>query len=263
MEQPVNSPVQPSTISQQKELPPRNWWKTGFFLMLFIIVVIIGLLRSGFFVANTNQVAPTLTPTTQIQATQTILVDETSNWKTYTNNQYGYSIKYPQDFVPTLINNDVQFTKSLNNSNGRPLLLITVMKDGNPKKLKPEEWYMDDQQFQFRSSLGSNVKITPLESNGVFGIRLDQVDSLAGYNDFKVLFFKDSIVALLNFGPTKDQLSLTNQILSTFKFLSKECTSCPQFIPPSPDFCKDGKIIVGETDECSCQLPPTCQKNIE
>ncbi len=40
----------------------------------------------------------------------------------------------------------------------------------------------------------------------------------------------------------------------------KECSSCPMFSPPSPDFCKDGKIIPGKIDECGCQAPPICER---
>lgn len=97
MEQLINSPVQPSTIPEQKELPARNWWKTGFFLMLFMIVVIIGLLRSGFFESYQTKLIPTPVPTKVIQATPTTS-SETANWKTYTNTKYGYSFKYPDSW---------------------------------------------------------------------------------------------------------------------------------------------------------------------
>lgn len=41
-----------------------------------------------------------------------------------------------------------------------------------------------------------------------------------------------------------------------------ECTvekkECPQYTPPSPDFCKEGSIENQGTDENGCQLPPKC-----
>ena len=37
--------------------------------------------------------------------------------------------------------------------------------------------------------------------------------------------------------------------------------SCPMFTPPSPDFCKDGKIVSGGKDECGCDTLPTCLRN--
>ena len=38
------------------------------------------------------------------------------------------------------------------------------------------------------------------------------------------------------------------------------CGTCPQFMPPSLDFCKDGTVIPGKINECGCQLPPTCKR---
>ncbi len=40
-----------------------------------------------------------------------------------------------------------------------------------------------------------------------------------------------------------------------------ECGECPQFVPPSPDFCKDGTIVQGEVDECGCQTHPSCVRD--
>lgn len=37
------------------------------------------------------------------------------------------------------------------------------------------------------------------------------------------------------------------------------CGSCPQLMPPKPDFCKNGTIISGGRDECGCQMPPKCE----
>lgn len=39
------------------------------------------------------------------------------------------------------------------------------------------------------------------------------------------------------------------------------CGPCPQFMPPHPDFCKDGTLIPGGEDECGCQGPPRCQSS--
>lgn len=39
------------------------------------------------------------------------------------------------------------------------------------------------------------------------------------------------------------------------------CTNCPEFTPPAPDFCKNGKIALGKDidfGDCYCPAPPTC-----
>jgi putative hemolysin len=38
----------------------------------------------------------------------------------------------------------------------------------------------------------------------------------------------------------------------------RECPQCPKLMPPSPDFCKDGQIVPGNTDECGCIAAPKC-----
>lgn len=39
------------------------------------------------------------------------------------------------------------------------------------------------------------------------------------------------------------------------------CGECPQYMPPGPEFCKDGTIVAGEKDSCGCQHPPRCVQN--
>ncbi|MGV8086728.1 MAG: DUF333 domain-containing protein [Candidatus Woesearchaeota archaeon] len=39
----------------------------------------------------------------------------------------------------------------------------------------------------------------------------------------------------------------------------RNCSSCPQYSSPSPNFCKDGKIVDGGKDECGCQKHPICE----
>jgi uncharacterized protein len=38
-----------------------------------------------------------------------------------------------------------------------------------------------------------------------------------------------------------------------------KCGECPQFSPPAPGWCSDGRIIPGKTDECGCTGHPTCE----
>jgi hypothetical protein len=39
---------------------------------------------------------------------------------------------------------------------------------------------------------------------------------------------------------------------------TKECGTCPNFMPPAPGWCDNGVIIPGQEDECGCQAPPKC-----
>jgi putative hemolysin len=40
----------------------------------------------------------------------------------------------------------------------------------------------------------------------------------------------------------------------------RSCDTCPMLTPIGPNFCEDGKIIPGITDECGCVGAPTCEK---
>jgi putative hemolysin len=40
----------------------------------------------------------------------------------------------------------------------------------------------------------------------------------------------------------------------------KDCGECPQLSPPTPDFCKNGRIVAGQIDECGCQGHPICEQ---
>ena len=42
-----------------------------------------------------------------------------------------------------------------------------------------------------------------------------------------------------------------------------KCGECPMLSPPGPDFCKDGKIIPGEKNECGCNTAPKCEPNTD
>ena len=39
------------------------------------------------------------------------------------------------------------------------------------------------------------------------------------------------------------------------------CGPCPKFVPPSPDWCRDGELIPGEKNECGCIGTPICKIN--
>jgi hypothetical protein len=71
------------------------------FLKLFIIVIVILVLigGGGYFVANQGKhTVVTPTPTVAIKPTAAPTPIPTDNWQTYTNPQYGISVKYPPDY---------------------------------------------------------------------------------------------------------------------------------------------------------------------
>ncbi len=65
-------------------------------LLVVLVVVVAAILTYFAFFKKPGEVAVSPTPTPTKTATPT--PDETANWKTYTNNQYGFEVKYPSDW---------------------------------------------------------------------------------------------------------------------------------------------------------------------
>lgn len=62
---------------------------------LFIIVgLVVGAIVIGYIAFNQSHVQQQVVSQTNIQ-------DPTKDWKTYTNDQYGFEIKYPKDWIDT------------------------------------------------------------------------------------------------------------------------------------------------------------------
>lgn len=94
------SPVQPipTTSAEQsiKKSFPKNALLLGFGIIFFVI-----LSGFGYYILQakkTTPVSPSLTP---MSLSPSPIPDPTANWKTYINNQYGYSLRYPADTTIT------------------------------------------------------------------------------------------------------------------------------------------------------------------
>ncbi len=179
----------------------------GLVVLFSLFLIIIASLSTYFLLKSQNSPTPSPTP-----------VDETINWKTYKNQDLLFSIKYPDSLNPSVIGDGVSFSDNPT----RALLYVSMITGNNPKNLTAEEWLKDPQQSQLRAGLSPKMQVSPLQQNGLSGIRLDNVDNLEGYKDFKAIFIKENLVIILNFGPKEDQIDLANQILSTFKFLDQK-----------------------------------------
>lgn len=81
---------------------------TIWIIIIVIIAVIFGAIGGYYYLKNQEKETPAVIPTQTVSAQTTLSTtapsvtttptNETSNWKTYTNNEFGYSLKYPQDY---------------------------------------------------------------------------------------------------------------------------------------------------------------------
>lgn len=88
----------------------------GFFQIWLIIVALVIILSSGAYYLGRSSVSKSLSLSASVitsRSTSSPTPDETTNWKTYVNREYGYVLKYPNNFkitdeiknMPPVINN--------------------------------------------------------------------------------------------------------------------------------------------------------------
>lgn len=106
---PVNQSVDETIIQTEQQSK-----KSSFLIILLSVLLFISLAIAGFFAFQTQKLAnelkssriipttiptmiPTAEPSSKPVATTKATTDPTSNWKTYKNDQYGMSFKYPSN----------------------------------------------------------------------------------------------------------------------------------------------------------------------
>ncbi|MDO8657534.1 MAG: hypothetical protein Q7K55_02240 [Candidatus Levybacteria bacterium] len=87
----------------------------------------------------------------------------------------------------------------------------------------------------------------------LFGLRYQKIINL--FPVLKIPNPTQTIYQTTNISPSPIEITAT--IIPTG--ISPACGRCPQYSPASADFCKNGKILPGVIDNCSCQGPPRCQ----
>lgn len=82
--------------------------KSGIWVLVLIIVAIV-FGSAGYYVGKTRSKNLPETPVAQTavvgESSPTITADTTASWKTYINKTYGYSFKYPSEWVPDEMEN--------------------------------------------------------------------------------------------------------------------------------------------------------------
>lgn len=169
------------------------------------------------------------TPTTSPIPTQSLTIDETENWKVYTNNQYGFSFKYPNDWQITqygdpssgkLLNNQIDwFTSEVSIENCRGDCPVINSK----QQIKLKEEITALQLDGWVGSIGGNIP----ESFRKFEVKYP--------NENKYLIItlwelkRGNPYTFANYSPERNpqiidqnNLKIFDQILSTFKFSNSE-----------------------------------------
>ncbi|MFA6072093.1 MAG: hypothetical protein WC810_26305, partial [Janthinobacterium sp.] len=205
------------------------------------VAAAISMLATSKYYEGLNSTAPiatatpaaTLTPAAEETPSPAPIADEIADWQTYTNDKYGYEVKYPQDWIYRQFPDtksgagfklqsapdDIQYEVIDINVNGRPL---------NSQKISFQEYVKIAavQEIQNYDSLKSIEKVTT--QSGLIGYKTTwNVSSITGG--------KSSVSLPITYFDTKNskgdtvQISISDekyleiygQMLSTFSFTEK------------------------------------------
>jgi hypothetical protein len=193
-------------------------------LALITLFVAATLLFNTFLLKGEKQ--PTLTPSVLPTPSPKTISDETTNWKTYTNDVLKYSLKYPLNwYVYELKNYPYEGYPGVIQGNE---IIITSSprfpKDDENQYIGIEILKIEDVQGriktlqEFRYPSGEKDKVEQLSLNGVTAYRVTQLD-----NDVEWLMPNkngtDGVsVSILSRSVESNEIDIIDQILSTFQF---------------------------------------------
>jgi len=141
-----------------------------------------------------------------------IETDETADWKTYRNEEYGFEVRYPEEFIfesrRDIIRDQIWLGGIYTEDKGNFGILVKEQKL-NPDNIEGLYGKID------------NVKI--IEINNIKAYRYMEGD--AGCGGYSISIPKDEITIKISFsdckGQTTEIVNNQDQILSTFKFIEK------------------------------------------
>lgn len=216
---PIN-PVPPPQPFQTQPQPKKNL--KGLLLAVIFLFLFAGLAFAGIKLWQTGVIFKKNTKTveesspTPIESTPTL--DPTADWKTYTNTQYDYQISYPPEFFPHC--NAAGCLNSPAVSNSISLYIV---------KSSETESYIN--RYVDLEILG----VLPATSTNQSSVQT----TLSGYSATKVTTNNAPFVTYYLKNPaqngylqimvttTADKVTIADQILSTFKFITVTPTSSP------------------------------------
>jgi len=195
-------------------------------------------------------------PSPLAQVSNTPVPDETLNWKTYTNDKYGYSIKYPENWSVTRDELNQPAFKSLVQltSNGLTTLPNFVVQVSTKSYSQLSTSSM--KSFQMTDSIST--------------MRSDMLTGAGNSDYFVDIIFQNSgnvfdIQASFVNPPNQNELQQFNQILSTFK-ITVPTTSNEEnqigYIKSVFDK-NSGKYLTIDYIQWLTQTDGTCRSNLE
>jgi len=251
----VNS--EQSTVNQKTQITVHRSPST-FLITLLSVLLLISCLIAGFFAWQTQRLVaelrvkneeliintPTVTPTP----------DPTADWKTYTNSEYGFSFKYPSDFLD----------KKMNDNS----VILSVGSKDYSLSLKADsdlDIYTDEIK-DIKKLFDTKEQNVNIKGIGPYTAYLRSIQSAGGeFSFFRIILIPiKSYMFDLSLSP-KDENDfatseeLADQILSTFKFIEPEASSTPLPVACTMEakICPDGSYVGRSGPKCEFAACPT------
>lgn len=202
----------------EKKFPKWGWWVVG-------IVGAVILVGAGWWVASSkykaenqklkNQLSSsssTSTTSSSTTSTTSSAVDPTAGWKTYTNNEYGFSIKYPSSWS---MNGDINtFNGVAFSTQGEMSSKITI--SGYKSVSDYSEKYNTLEDFIKEQCSDGTANPTTLDSNKAY-----ECDRGVESSEFTIIVQREGKLILIGFPNIIGRDKLTSDqenVLASFKF---------------------------------------------
>ncbi|MEK7560074.1 MAG: PsbP-related protein [Patescibacteria group bacterium] len=195
----------------------------GFANIVLIVLVVILTGIAGYFVLVKKPVSPT-TETNQPQATtqtNTTSQDEMANWKTYTDSQNGYSLKYPGNWTVNASSNELFIRSPRANTEAYPYsILIQSYRSSYPIPRQAFEFLVLPQLRKDIDHQLQDINFNGYSAVSFFDLGIFESKNIVVVpNNIVHLVPQDGGAVKITYSTSTGNDSLTiDQIISTFKF---------------------------------------------
>lgn len=194
----------------------KKWNLQRIVFTLLIGILIIATAISYYFERKNLELDVGVIQTSPLKPSRT---DPTRNWKSYTNEKYGFSLKYPREWqrIESLENKETVLYVSPEEKGAKPKNIeIKVRK--NPRKTSTAD-YVENVVLANNPQLVKNAKIYPLQFSGLEAIMIEGLSTQVGARAF--ISNKDIVVEILSKSLTaEEEKELFKQIVYTFRWIS-------------------------------------------
>ncbi|PIS14594.1 hypothetical protein COT64_01735 [Candidatus Shapirobacteria bacterium CG09_land_8_20_14_0_10_39_12] len=228
MEQPINLNVPnfPPATNSEPVAPKKKSGLKIIAILLSVLLLMAGGVYAGMQTEKKKVKVWTESPFTEITPQPTEIIDETTNWKTYTSSEMKFSIKYPSEwFSHSASGSNERFWETKFSSpvdNGSPQSPVTGEKAGITVSYTPQTpiTTLDQYAQQIIDGGGfSNPKTSHITVDGAKALVLDSDYSQMILVDKNGRYTIHLYATNEGEGGFLQYKSIFTQILSTFKFL--------------------------------------------